>query len=120
MTRPRASPAPAATAVRGGGSVGSSRWFVTIDAPLRHLGTLRPRPKLFRVRHGRQEMQQRLVEAFRVLEEGEMAGLRQDQEARTGNVRGDELGVLALDSLVTVAIDDPGRRGDGSQIALAE
>jgi hypothetical protein len=68
------------------------------------------------------------VELVRVLQEGEMAHGRQDEEARVGNGRSDIFGVGALDRLVVVAVDDEdggidrlelaARRDRGNLIAL--
>lgn len=44
-----------------------------------------------------------------------MGHLRLDQEARVRDAGGQELGVLALDCLIPIAVDDPGRCLDARQ-----
>ena len=56
-----------------------------------------------------EEVQHVVVELHGILQEREVANFGLDQQSSVGDVRHHELGVLALDRLVMVRIDDPGR-----------
>ena len=58
------------------------------------------------------------VELVRVLQEGEMAHVRQDEQARVGNDRGDIFGMGAVDRLVVVAVDDEDGRLDRLELGV--
>src|SRR6202047_3940367 len=66
-----------------------------------------------------QKMQQREVEQLRILQEREVAGVGQDQEAGVRDGRGDVFRVLALDRLVVIAVDDEHRRRDRLELRVA-
>ena len=54
-----------------------------------------------------------------VLQKGEMADVGQDQQPRMRDRRGDIFGVLALDRLVVIAVDDEDRRVDRLELRVA-
>lgn len=60
-----------------------------------------------------QEMKDGEIELSGVLQKRKMAGIRQDQQPRMRDRRGDGLGMIALDGLVVIAVDDEDRRVDG-------
>ncbi|NWA81761.1 hypothetical protein HX783_03150 [Pseudomonas sp. D2002] len=62
-----------------------------------------------------EEVQQCGIEQRRVLQEGEVAGVRQNQQPGAGNGRGDVLGVFALDRFVMVAVHHQDRGLDARQ-----
>src|SRR5271166_6834043 len=65
-----------------------------------------------------EEMQDREIEHLRVLQEGEMAHVRQDEETGMRDGRRDIFGVLALDRLVMVAVDDQDGRVDRRELSV--
>src|SRR5271157_2786438 len=66
-----------------------------------------------------EEMQDREIEHLRVLQEGEMAHVRQDEETGMRDGRRDIFGVLALDRLVMVAVDDQDGRVEAESSAYS-
>src|SRR5271167_1277860 len=67
-----------------------------------------------------QEVQYVAGELPGVLQKREMADLRLQQQPCIGDRVRHELGVLALDRLVVVGVDDPGRHGDAAQLFRGE
>ena len=65
-------------------------------------------------------MQYVVVELLRILQGGKVADFGHQHQARGSDLRRHELGILALDCLVVVTIDDPGRRCDNTQLCLGE
>src|ERR1700712_3338058 len=66
--------------------------------------------------HVLQKMQHVGVELLWILQEGEVADRRLQQQSGVWDVGGHELGVFPFDRLIVVAIDDPGRHGDRLQL----
>src|ERR1700716_527491 len=65
------------------------------------------------------KMQDGEVELPRVLQKREMACIRQDQQPRVRDRRGDRIGVLAFYRLVMIAVNDEDRRVDRLQLRVA-
>ena len=66
-----------------------------------------------------EEMQQRRVEQRGVLQEGEVAGVRQDQQSGPGDRSCDVFSVRALDRLVVVAVRHQYWRSDRLQLGVS-
>ncbi len=64
------------------------------------------------------EIQQRGIEQHRILQEGEMADIGQDQQAGARYGRSDIFGVLAPDPFVMIAIHDQDGRLDGAELRI--